>query len=605
MSAREARIQLILEWLEKHPGVASRVEDKLRSLIGVYGNASRRIREVVTDKERLEKALGVAKQLFAEEKAKIVPSTRSHQFFSEVIRRLTEDEARAAKSYVTLSQRVSRLGRALTRAGYRLGWFAFRTIVVGRILLNWMLRPIRKGLGTLLRWERSVEAAASALGLLYATGLLTAQSQERLEKAIDVVSETGLKLQGTMQNLQATIALIAAEAIEPLLPYINQLIDALYEVWESVKGEVIPVLTDFARDVIPMVISILKNVGPEFIKAFVDGVRVAVPLILSLIQALEPLIPIIAKIIGFLMPFAPLMIAVGTAAYMLSPILTGLGSVLQLVAMNSMLAAVTGKGLIATLGGLLGALGPLLPIIAAVAAAIVGIILVIQHWSEIVSFFQGVWNSLVSALQPIMPILEEIGEIFYNIGRIIYELTRIIVGALVVGFQKLWDFLSPVLMPILQALYNIFMKVKQAIEWVANIIWTVLKPVLDWFKGALETINNVLGGVANFLGGVADALWNLCFKHATPHVVKMTKALKEFNKEIAKTTGETFELGGELRTIKSPAGTAPLRGIESGSSYSVIYVTFNVEHLASDVDKEELIHDASIAVAEAARRRKL
>ena len=97
MSAREARIQLILEWLEKHPGVASRVEDKLRSLIGVYGNASRRIREVVTDKERLGKALNIAKQLFAEEKAKIVPSTRSHQFFSEVIRRLTEEEARAAK----------------------------------------------------------------------------------------------------------------------------------------------------------------------------------------------------------------------------------------------------------------------------------------------------------------------------------------------------------------------------------------------------------------------------------------------------------------------------------------------------------------------------
>ena len=605
MSAREARIQLILEWLEKHPGVASRVEDKLRSLIGVYGNASRRIREVVTDKERLGKALNIAKQLFAEEKAKIVPSTRSHQFFSEVIRRLTEEEARAAKSHVTLSQRVGRLGRALTRAGYRLGWFAFRTIVVGRILLNWMLKPIKKGLGTLLRWEQSVEAAASALGLLGATGLLTAQAQERLEKAIDVVSEAGIKVQGTMQNLQATIALIAAEAIEPLLPYINQLVDALYEVWESVKNDVIPALADFARDVVPTVISILREVGPAFIKAFVDGVRMAVPMILGLIKALEPLIPLVAKIIGFLMPFAPLMIAIGTAAYMLSPILTGLGSVLQLVAMNSMLAAVTGKGLIATLGGLLGALGPLLPIIAAVAGAIAGIILIIQHWSEIVSFFQGVWEAFLSALEPIMPLLEEIGELFYNIGRIIYELARILVGSLIVGFQKLWDFVSPVLMPLLESLYNIFNSIRQAIEWLANAIWNLLKPAIDWFAGALDTLNSWLSGAANFLGGVADALWNLCFKHATPHVVKMTKALKDFNKEIAKTTGETFELGGELKTIRSPVGTAPLRGIESGSSYSVIYVTFNVERLASDVDKEELIHDTSLAVAEAARRRKL
>jgi len=605
MSAREARIQLILEWLEKHPGVASRVEDKLRSLIGVYGNASRRIKEVISDKERLEKALNIAKQLFTEEKAKLIPSTRSHQFFSEVIRRLTEDEARAAKEHVTLSQRVGRLGRALTRAGYRLGWFAFRTIVVGRILLNWMLRPIRKGLGTLLRWEQSVEAAASALGLLAATGLLSAESQERLEKAIGVVSETGIKLQGTMQNLQATIALIAAEAIEPLLPYINQLIDALYEVWESVKDEVIPVLTDFARDVVPTVISILRDVGPEFIKAFVDGIRVAVPMILSLVKALEPLLPVAAKIIGFLMPFAPLMIAIGTAAYMLSPILTGLGSILQLVAMNSLLATTTGTGLIGTLTSLLGALGPLLPIIAAVAGAIVGVILVIQHWSEIASFFQGVWESLVSALQPIMPILEEIGEIFYNVGRIIYELARLVVTAFIVGLQKLWDILSPVLMPILQAWYNVLMRIKQAIEWVANIIWSVLKPVLDWFKGALDAINNVLSGAANFLGGLTNALLNLCFRHATPHVVKMTKALKEFNKEIAKTTGETFELGGDLRTIRSPARAIPSRGIESGSSYSVIYVTFNVEHLASDVDKEELIHDASLAVAEAARRRRL
>jgi len=605
MSAREARIQLILEWLEKHPGVASRVEDKLRSLIGVYGNASRRIREVISDKERLEKALNIAKQLFTEEKAKIVPSTRSHQFFSEVIRRLTEEEARAAKGHVTLSQRVGRLGRALTRAGYRLGWFAFRTIVVGRILLNWMLRPIRKGLGTLLRWEQSVEAAASALGLLAATGLLSAESQERLEKAIGVVSETGIKLQGTMQNLQATIALIAAEAIEPLLPYINQLIDALYEVWESVKGEVVPVLADFARDIVPEVISILRDVGPAFIKAFVDGVRIAVPMILSLTKALEPLIPLAAEIIGFLMPFAPLMIAIGTAAYMLSPILTGLGSVLQLVAMNSMLAATTGTGLIGALTGLLGSLTPLLPVIAAVAGAIAGVILIIQHWSEIVSFFQGVWESFVSALEPIMPILEEIGELFYNVGRIIYELARLYVAALIAGFQKLYDILSPVLKPVLESIYNIFLKIKQAIEWVGNAIWSALKPALDWFKNALDSINNVLGGAADFLGNLTDALLNLCFRHATPHVVKMTKALKEFNKEIAKTTGETFELGGELRTVRSPLGTAPLRGIESGSSYSVIYVTFNVEHLASDVDKEELIHETSLAVAEAARRRKL
>ena len=468
-----------------------------------------------------------------------------------------------------------------------------------------MLKPIKKGLGTLLRWEQSVEAAASALGLLGATGLLTAQAQERLEKAIDVVSEAGIKVQGTMQNLQATIALIAAEAIEPLLPYINQLVDALYEVWESVKNDVIPALADFARDVVPTVISILREVGPAFIKAFVDGVRMAVPMILGLIKALEPLIPLVAKIIGFLMPFAPLMIAIGTAAYMLSPILTGLGSVLQLVAMNSMLAAVTGKGLIATLGGLLGALGPLLPIIAAVAGAIAGIILIIQHWSEIVSFFQGVWEAFLSALEPIMPLLEEIGELFYNIGRIIYELARILVGSLIVGFQKLWDFVSPVLMPLLESLYNIFNSIRQAIEWLANAIWNLLKPAIDWFAGALDTLNSWLSGAANFLGGVADALWNLCFKHATPHVVKMTKALKDFNKEIAKTTGETFELGGELKTIRSPVGTAPLRGIESGSSYSVIYVTFNVEHLASDVDKEELIHDTSLAVAEAARRRKL
>ncbi|RLE64027.1 MAG: hypothetical protein DRJ47_08685 [Thermoprotei archaeon] len=605
MSAREARIQLILEWLEKHPGVASRVEDKLRSLIGVYGNASRRIKEVITDKERLEKALNIAKQLFTEEKAKLVPSTRSHQFFSEVIRRLTEEEARAAKSHVTLSQRVGRLGRALTRAGYRLGWFAFRTIVVGRILLNWMMRPLKQGLGTLVRWEQSVEAAASAMGLLYASGLLTAESQERLEEAIGEVSEAGIAVQGTMQNLQATIALIAAEAIEPLLPYINQLIDALYETWENVKDQVIPALVDFARDVVPAVISILQNVGPAFIAAFVEGVRVAVPIILSLIRALEPLIPIIAKVIGFLMPFAPLMIAVGTAAYMLSPILTGLGSVLQLIAMNSLLASTAGTGLLGTLGGLLGSLAPILPIIAAVAAAIAGIILLIQHWSEVMSFLQSIWEGFMSALEPIMPLLREIGEFFYNIGRIIFELGRIIAAVFLVSLQKLWDFLSPVLMPVLQTLYTIFVKIKEAIEWVANTIWSVLKPVLDWFKGALDAINNVLGGVADFLGGVANALMSLCFKHATPHVVKMTKALKDFNKEIAKTTGETFELGGELRTIRSPPGAAPLRGIEGSSSYSVIYVTFNVERLASDVDKEELIHDASIAVAEAARRRKL
>ena len=112
--AESTRVQLILEWAERHPEVVRGVQDKLASLRGQYMNVCKWLRETFKEEGKLNRALNVARSVYKERMANLVQSTESARMFGEVLERLSlaEKEEQTAKEKAIP---IEKTGRASCR----------------------------------------------------------------------------------------------------------------------------------------------------------------------------------------------------------------------------------------------------------------------------------------------------------------------------------------------------------------------------------------------------------------------------------------------------------------------------------------------------------
>jgi len=688
--AEEARIRLILDWIEKHPDAPRRVAGKLHDLLTETRRAHMIIQNYIKDselqakvrqrlwktyhREKLETLgqIGAIKRTVDTLNVEIAERRRAEariQSIANRLARLREEYSKAAKAVQasTLSDRgkvaalnylkreyiehqnrllgvasghrlaeramqfgraemerhppllkrigtsLYGLGRRFRAAGLRIGWFAFRTVIMGRLILRYVLSPTKKAIRMLMDYDRTLTDVATTMGLLSYFGMLTGKRQDFLKNTMYKVLEAGMKLKAAFGYLSAVFASIAADVLPLIVPPLIEIADAIREVWESSKDELIPAFKELIDSILPPLIDIVKEVGPAFIKGLVQGIRFSLPLIIGLIKALTPFAPLIGKIVGVLIPFAPILVAIGSAAYIIGPIISALGGIFQILGFFAMSsagglaasatamggAAAAGTGLTGILGSLLGVLAPLLPIIAAVAGAIIGIILIIQHWSEIVSFFQGVWQGLMDILQPIMPILESIGNMLYQLGRVIYEIARFVGAAFYVAFQKVAEILGPILGPVIKSISDGFNTFMNVLRGLANIVMTILKPALDWFKGIIDAISGALGGFADWLSGVTNALLHMCFKHAAADARKFSRELKTLNYDLTATQSRVGSLTGRLLEV----GPAMPGGGGSPTQYVTVHASISIGSVSSEVDLDALSDAINRGIGEALRRR--
>lgn len=582
---RQARIQLMLEWIEKHPGVVGRVEGKLRSLIGAYGNVTRYLRANIKDQNKLKKALQAARDVFEEKKVTLVSTGRGLRENAKAADFMSAVSEKLAKNQGQLGRTLQGWGRRMIGVGYRIGWFAFRTMVLGRMIMNWLLAPIKKGIRALLDWEGIIDRGATSMGLLAAAGLLTGERLDFLKGAISTLIEKGIAFSGAWGYLQTVLATMAADIAAVFTPALLEIADALVEVWEQVKPTLIPALEDLVERVLPPLLSLIREVGPAFITAFVDGLSLSVPLIISLLNALKPIIPVAATIIGFLAPFAPILVAVGVAAYALSPIFIALGTALQLAAFSAM-------GVSISLTGLLAAAAPIIAIILAIVAVIAVIIVVWQNWGKIVKWFTDVtrplhplFNAIREYLGALVHIATGAGKVIYNLGRIMFELIRIALTPLIEKLQPVWN--------ILKAIWQL---ITTSVTPAINVLTAAIRVITD----KLTALGDILHGVGDFLGGVADALAGLCFRHVTPMVEKFSKAMET-----------SAEATGELRTGLTGLRRG-LRGTEfgevgvggyGGTQNVTVYADINIGTVSSEVDLSAVTDAVNRGIASALRRR--
>ncbi|RLC80922.1 MAG: hypothetical protein DRI61_04715, partial [Chloroflexi bacterium] len=377
--------------------------EKIRTLQEQYTKASAVIKEsTLTDREKAA-ALNSLRNMYIEQQNRLFGIVTGEDLARRAIEKGKEELAEHPPLLTRVSRGLMRAGKHFRGLGLRVGWFAFRTVIMGRMMLRWVMDPLKRGTRILLNWERALRDVASTLGLVAAAGFRTGKRADFLKGLMRDLVRAGIEFKAAWGLLTASLMRVAVDILPLLVPGMLDVADAIREMWATTKDELIAVLLELGRTVLPTVIELIKEVGPAFIVGFVQGAKIAVPLILNLIKALKPIIPLIGKIIGFLVPFAPVLIAVGSAAYLLGPIFTMVGAALQLAALGA-------GGATISFGGLLAALAPLAPIILAIIAVVGVVILVITHWKEIVDALTGAWNTLMNWLKPAMPLFKAIGN---------------------------------------------------------------------------------------------------------------------------------------------------------------------------------------------------
>jgi len=654
MSERRATIKLVLEWLEKHPEKAKQSEDKLRSLIGVYGSAGKAIREIIPQTGRLSNAMRIARQVFDEKKVALLTTTKSQEFMNEVIKRLVKEEEEAAKHTKTLADRFTGISKKITSVGYRLGWFAFRTMVVGRMIMRWLITPIKKGIDSLISWERSLDTTVTAMALLAATGQLTGERASNLQDIMTNLIKVGPEFQGAWSYIQSTLIGIASDIATPLIPGLLDLADAIMDTWEAVEPTLIPALETLVDSVFPPLIDLIEKLGPTLIESFVDGIQQSIPLVMGLIDALEPFLPTLASIIGFLLPFAPILVAVGLAAYLLSPILIALGSLLSIVGtilsvgvipflsiLGSLLLSIAAAVAVgyAVFNILKDVIGPVPALIVAIVAAIatgVGIFLLFSKVLGFAAIVAGAASPAITALgvsvgaagvaaAPAIGIVLALGAavLMAGAGFLLAGVGVLVaVNALIQLGQNLSLIapLVPVLLGIAAGLLGIaaagigmlpaaigvgamalaMIGLSVAVIAVSVAIWGLIAAAK-----AFDAVGNVVTGV---IGGIANALSGLCFKHATPLVEKFTGALQESNEEMVNTVSDLNSLKRGLLDVEGVGvgGVSP-GGVGAGGAATItqeIYAPVTIEHVDAEVDMDELREQVIDGVAEGVRRAK-
>ncbi|MFB2002421.1 terminase [Staphylococcus aureus] len=118
--------------------------------------------------------------------------------------------------------------------------------------------------------------------------------------------------------------------------------------------------------------------------------------------------------------------------------------------------------------------------------------------SSIISWFMQLWASIQQTLQPIMPILQMLGQVFMQVLGV---LVMGIIQALIFTFQALWTAVSV----IFTAIGGIISVVVQII---VGLFTALIQLLTGDFSGAWLTLQNMISNVMNTIWNTLVSIWN-------------------------------------------------------------------------------------------------
>jgi len=309
MATRQRRLEIVIAWMQEHPGVVKVVQSQLRSLAGSYGYLKKSVGElnltageqaVYTEElSKVYKAMRVRLGATAQTVNMMNKALKStSDVFEEADKaverafgKMTKATAASTKETVKATKASSIFDKIMQRMGYRTSWVGFRMAIMGRLIMRSVLAPMQKMVGALSGWEKSMESVALALALQEAGMGETGLSAEELRQVLIDLATEGPKTQTAMQGLGATWDKLALENAPTLNTVIGEMQDAL------------------------------EGVGGAILTAMVDAVGDAVPALGDFLDLLDPFSDELGTFTGWLLLAGVAMTGIGTAIYLMKPAL--------------------------------------------------------------------------------------------------------------------------------------------------------------------------------------------------------------------------------------------------------------------------------------------
>lgn len=126
-------------------------------------------------------------------------------------------------------------------------------------------------------------------------------------------------------------------------------------------------------------------------------------------------------------------------------------------------------------------------IVAAVSAAISGV----MQW------FSDLWAKIVETLQPIMPLLQQLGQIFMQIFATSLPFT---INVAIIAIQALWT--------VVQTVFQLIgMVISVAVQLIVGLFTALIQFLSGDVSGAWHTLKNTISGVMETIWGTIQSIW--------------------------------------------------------------------------------------------------
>lgn len=336
MATRQRRLEIVIAWMQQHPGVVRNVQTQLRSLAGSYGFLRRNVGQL--NLTQAEQATFMEQLTTAYQQMRVAAGART----ATTVKLLNKALQGTTKAIQEGTAAGGGIAGAFRRMGFRVGWLGFRLAILGRMILRMAIQPIKGLHKTILDWETGIENAALALALQAAGMGEAGMSAEELRATMLAIPEAAFAVKTAMLGLQTTWMQLAVDNAPALIAILSTLQD------------------------------ILEGTGGVIITSMIAALSDVLPLVSGFLNLLKPLAPLLGTISAALLLLSPFLIGIGMAMFMLQPIM---------LLVNSGILAST-----IAIGGMTIALGPLLLAIAAISAAL---LILYTYWDDIARAFQG------------------------------------------------------------------------------------------------------------------------------------------------------------------------------------------------------------------------
>lgn len=261
------------------------------------------------------------------------------------------------------------LGREIGRTSWRLSWFGYRMVIVGRILTRAWIPRVQDAVAALVNWQKTLPTVMLAIGMLAGTMNLTEQRFEGLWKIATKIIQQGPEMEAAWFHFSAAllgISVIIGEKVKPLLFALGDMLLRLAPIVETTLAPALQSLVDMIVRNLPLIERIITQALP----AFAEGFKLGAQAMITFMKFLAPVFPMFAKLLGVMLAFAPVLEPVGHALYFIGTAATAVSAIIKLLT-----AEFTIFGHTISLTN---------PYVLAIIAAVTIAIYIFTHWKQIV-----------------------------------------------------------------------------------------------------------------------------------------------------------------------------------------------------------------------------